>query len=307
MVRVKKLSPGGGRPVVFLRCMAADLDHRSPDVSQWGVRSSVDSTGGGVFNTSPGAVGRGGSGNNRAGVRCGRRSAASPAGCSTAGAAAAAAAAAVSGVLTGGDSSGRAATGVGVGVGTEEAWAPRTGVAGERAVGESESPGGTGRRHLVHQLKRQQQQLHQEPPGYRDRQPLQQEQQQHQRLQQLQREGERQGQGREPESSGERRQRRARPDAMETELPEVPYGGGAVAGGSADAVGVSSRPGAAPVVGGLEERGETEGGGGSRLDEANASPGGAGVRVRGGRPASERLSHKLSVSLIDTYKLINQR
>ncbi|CAN0221502.1 unnamed protein product, partial [Ectocarpus fasciculatus] len=43
------------------------------------------------------------------------------------------------------------------------------------------------------------------------------------------------------------------------------------------------------------------------IHEAAVAGSGGGVGARGARPASERLAHKLSVSLIDTYKLINQR
>eukprot|EP00752_Nemacystus_decipiens_P008426 g7530.t1 len=251
--------------------MAADLDHRSPDVSQWGVGASVDGSGGGggIFSTSSGAVGgtggdssgssSGGSGRRGSaragGGRCGQGvGVASPAsyGSHSAGATAAAAAAAVSAAVPGGHQS------------------------------------------VEHHHHQQQQ-----APGYLD----------HSRPQ-LEKQVQQQGQGAGSGNSG--RRRRGQPghsvdlDTMETESPEAPYGtapaaagassgdggrSGAI-GGSADSAGAV----AGPMVDGAVPSGMYEGGSGGG--------GGGGARAR---PASDRLAHKLSVSLIDTYKLINQR
>lgn len=74
-----------------------------------------------------------------------------------------------------------------------------------------------------------------------------------------------------------------------------PYGGG---GSSSSSQEGGDELGSGPRGATSEERSEEDGAG------SEAEGGGAVVVAR---PASDRLAHKLSVSLIDTYKLINQR
>ncbi|CAM9288628.1 unnamed protein product, partial [Scytosiphon promiscuus] len=106
---------------------------------------------------------------------------------------------------------------------------------------------------------------------------------------------------------------------MDTESPEAIFAegtGGAGPNGtvssSAGVAGASAGKGAAAApaavgAGGSDVKGAAEGGASRIPDAASGAGGGGGAGARRGRPASERLAHKLSVSLIDTYKLINQR
>ncbi|CAN0097805.1 unnamed protein product [Ectocarpus sp. 4 AP-2014] len=292
--------------------MAADLDHRSPDASQWGVASPISSTGivPGVYGARSGVAegeGRGGggggagAGNSRAaaGVRCGSgggggggAGVASPSASGT-GAGAAGASADAGSVRTSGG-----------GVARQEAWGQPRGLdrvsEGSRpsaggSVGDSQSP---------HQQRRQQEQ------GYRDqrhphrRQHLPRSSSSHNAAagKRQQRRGEglpKQGPGGGTTARrGGRYQGSSPGDTMETESPEA-WGAGAA--GDASGSGV-------PAAGGSSSSGAAASeGGGSRIHEAAVAGSGGGVGARRGRPASERLAHKLSVSLIDTYKLINQR
>ncbi|CAM9158276.1 unnamed protein product, partial [Ectocarpus sp. 8 AP-2014] len=291
------------------RCMAADLDHRSPDASQWGVASPVSSTGigPGVYSARSGVAegeggGGGGGGNSRAaaGVRGGSggggggggAGVASPSASGT-GAGAAGASADAGSVRTSGG-----------GVARQEAWGQPRGLDGVSEGSRPSAGGSVGDSQSPHQQRRHQEQ------GYRD-------QRHPHRRQHLPR-----GSSSHNAAAGKRQQRRGEGlpkqgagggtaarrggryqgpspgDTMETESPEA-WGAGAA--GEASGSGVPAAGGSSGSAAAASE------GGGSRIHEAAVAGSGGGVGARRGRPASERLAHKLSVSLIDTYKLINQR
>ena len=256
--------------------MAADLEHRSPDAtSQWGVGSTAAAaaagrSGGGCnSSTNAGVAATGGTGGTGSGV--GRRW--------------------PGGARGRGDSKTRlkAAGSIGRGKGRGE------------KVGEAGGPG-----HAGDKQNQKPQQQYRLDCGDRSRRSKDREAEDSlggcsagssAGGLDLRRGVERAGEG----GSGRRRsERRRRGQTLETmDTDSSPSGGSQVVFGAENGGSVQSNRGGSGGMG-LEE----EGGG--------ADPGGTKLEARGeegvaARPAAARLAYKLSVSLIDTYKLINQR